>query len=214
MTSDWETVTVDDLTSGQHTSLNFTVTAIQAPPIIPPTACPPEICNTANTEPPSHHQGLIRDESGTIICPAFHPECISLAISKVCDTTPSLVLGIIFLYMFVSLLFMIGLNKYFLDTTVHSAMIKVIRKVELAICNIAHPRGDDYDYYYNDDDTCESFRDQLEKFVNEASLLLSSKLPGERQDERKWVAPAREVLESSPQCKGMNFFFMKNHSSH
>ena len=116
--------------------------------------------------------------------------------------------------MFVSLLFMIGLNKYFLDTTVHSAMIKVIRKVELAICNIAHPRGDDYDYYYNDDDTCESFRDQLEKFVNEASLLLSSKLPGQWQDERKWVAPAKEVLESSPQCKGMNFFFMKNHSSH
>ena len=213
MTSDWETVTVDDLTSGQYFYLNFTLTADTTP--VPPVACPPdEICNTANTEPPSHHQGLIRDESGIIICPAFHPECISLAISKVCDTTPSLVLGIIFLYMFVSLLFMIGLNKYFLDTTVHSAMIKVIRKVELAICNIAHPRGDDYDYYYNDYDTCESFRDQLEKFVNEASLLLSSKLPGQWQYERKWVAPAMEVLESSPQCKGMNFFFMKNHSSH
>ena len=104
-----------------------------------------------------------------------------------------------------------GLNKYFLGT-VSSAMIKVLRKVELAICNIHHQKGDDYDYY--DDDSCASFRDQLEKFANETSSVLNSKLPGQWQDERKWVAPAEEVLKSRAQCKGMNFFFMKNPPSH
>ena len=106
MTSDWETVTVDDLTSGQHFYLNFTLTADTTPAPIPPVACPPElgdICNTANTEPPLHHQGLIDDDCGLIYCPAFHPECISLALSKVCDTTPCVVLGIILLVCVITL---------------------------------------------------------------------------------------------------------------
>ena len=98
-TTAWQIVAVEDLTSGQHKTLDFTLPddAPQTLPPLPTLPCDPDndpfgLCTEITTPPLSVEAQC--DNCGCVRCPAVKPDCLSYA-SKMCDTDACVILGII-----------------------------------------------------------------------------------------------------------------------